>query len=386
MISSRFRVADLMRYDEKSAILAMPAEPLPGSAPLLLHVFSTFAAGGPQMRFVDLSAAFGGRYQHIVTAMDGDYACARHVVSNVRCESIEARKRATISNVRRFRCRLRDIMPDVLVTYNWGALEWAMANVPPLTRHIHVEDGFGPEEHARQLPRRVLTRRLVLARSTVVVPSRTLWRIAVEVWRLDPRRVRYVPNGVDPARFAGPHDAQAEPVIGTVATLRPEKNLRRLMRAFRLVVDALPAQLVIAGDGPERPGLLQLAHDLGLGDRVRFTGHLDNVAGLYRSLDVFALSSDTEQMPLSVLEAMASGLPVAATAVGDVPAMLAPENRAFVTLLDEADLAAAMVTLARDRRLRARVGAANRVKAVAEFSQAAMVAAWGALFDDRPEA
>jgi glycosyltransferase involved in cell wall biosynthesis len=300
----------------------------------------------------------------------------------VRCEPIEVLKGATFGNVRRFRRRLRTIAPDVLVTYNWGAIEFAMANIPRRVRHIHVEDGFGPEERARQLPRRVLTRRLVLARSTVAVPSRTLWRIATEVWRLDPRRVRYVPNGIDLARFAGASEARGEPVIGTVAALRREKNLARLLRAFRLVVVDVPARLVIAGDGPERPTLEQLTRDLGLSGLVRFAGHLDDPAALYRGLDVFALSSDTEQMPLSVIEAMASGLPVAATAVGDVAAMLAAENQAFVTPLVDAALAGAIAALARDAALRAGVGAANRAKAEAEFDQVAMVAAWGALFDE----
>jgi glycosyltransferase involved in cell wall biosynthesis len=358
----------------------MPAEPK-----LLLHVFSTFAVGGPQLRFAALAAAFGARYRHIVIAMDGDHACATRLAEglDVRRQSIEVVKGAvgTLGNVRRFRRRLREIAPDVLVTYNWGALEWALANIPRLVCHIHVEDGFGPEERAGQLPRRVLMRRLVLARSTVIVPSRTLWRIATEVWRLDARRVRYVPNGIDLGRFAAGPVAAGEPLVGTVAALREEKNLARLLRAFRLVADATPARLVIAGDGPERPGLEQLTCDLGLAGRVRFTGHLDDPAALYRGLDVFALSSDTEQMPLSVIEAMAAGLPVASTGVGDVAAMLAAENRPFVTRLDEQALAAAILALTRDPALRARLGAANRAKAEAEFGQTAMVAAWRALFD-----
>jgi glycosyltransferase involved in cell wall biosynthesis len=361
----------------------MRAEPKPERTPRLLHVFSTFAVGGAQMRFATLAAALGSRYRHVVIAMDGDYACASRLPPglDVCCEQIEVVKGATLANVRRFRRRLREIGPDVLVTYNWGAIEWAMADIPRLARHIQVEDGFGPEERTRQLPRRVMTRRLVLARSMVAVPSRTLWQIATEVWRLDPRRVRYVPNGIDLARFAGPRATSVEPVIGTVAGLRAEKNVARLVRSFRLVADVLPARLVIAGDGPQRAALERLAGELGLAGRVHFTGHLDDPAVAYRGLDAFALSSDTEQMPLSVIEAMAAGLPVAATDVGDVAAMVADENRAFVTPLDDAALAQAIVVLARDRVLREEVGAANRAKAEAEFGQSAMVAAWERLFD-----
>ena len=347
------------------------------------------------MRFATLANSFGRRYRHIVVAMDGNYACAERLAAelDVRCEHIEVAKGATIGNVRRFRQLLRLFAPDVLVTYNWGSIEWAMADIPRLARHIHIEDGFGPEERAGQLRRRVLTRRLVLARSTVIVPSRTLLRIATEVWRLDPRRVHYLPNGIDLDRFVagGPSPkpdadglAGGGPVIGTVAALRAEKNLARLLHAFRHVTDVMPAQLVIAGEGAERPALERLAAELGVGERVRFTGHIDDPAPLYRSFDVFALSSDTEQMPLSVIEAMASGLPIAATNVGDVAAMVAAENREFVTRLDAVPLAEALTALGRDAALRARVGAANRAKAEMEFGQHAMIAAYADLFDRIP--
>lgn len=336
------------------------------------------------MRFVTLANALSDRYRHTVLALDGDYACARRVAAGVRVhyETIRAPKQSTLGNVRRFRRRLRELAPDVLITHNWGAIEWAMANIPPLARHIHIEDGFGPEERSAQIRRRVLARRWVLGRSTVVLPSRNLWRIATEIWRLDPGRVRYVPNGIDSDRFTRvEHMARDVVVVGTVARLRAEKNMGRLLHAFRLVSTAVPARLHIVGDGPERRALQDLVTRLGLDRHVEFMGHVNDPATVYRSFDIFALSSDTEQMPLSILEAMASGLPIAATDVGDVPAMVAGENRAFVTPHDPALLAAAITTLARDPALRARLGAANRVKARADFDLAAMIATYAALFD-----
>jgi glycosyltransferase involved in cell wall biosynthesis len=268
------------------------------------------------------------------------------------------------------------------VTYNWGAIEWAMANIPRLARHIHIEDGFGPEERAGQIRRRVLTRRVVLARSTVVLPSRNLLRIATEVWGLNPSRVHYLPNGIDISRFAGPDRIPGDvPILGTVAGLRTEKNVSRLLRAFRHVAEATPARLIIVGDGPERSALAALSEKLGLASRIEFAGQVDEPAPLYRLFDIFALSSDTEQMPLSVIEAMASGLPIASTDVGDVAAMVAEANRPFITTLDEVALAGAITALAGDRNLRARLGAANQAKATAEFDQAAMVAAFRTLFD-----
>ena len=360
--------------------------------PLIMHVFPGFGVGGAQVRFAALANHFGAAFRHIVVSLDGNLGCRERLRPDldVTFPAVEAPKRSTVANTLQFRRLLRAWQPALLVTNNWGAIEWAMANLLPVTRHLHIEDGFGPEERERQIPRRSLIRRLVLGRSTVVLPSRNLQRIATTIWRLPAGRVRYIPNGIDLDRFAsahaGPRAANAPPVVGTVAALRAEKNLSRLLGAFASVAPA--ARLVIVGDGPERAALQEQACSLGLGEQVRFAGHIDDPAPLYAGFDVFALSSDTEQMPLSVIEAMAAGLPVAATDVGDVRAMLAAENAPFVGPLDESDMARALTGLLNDPALRARIGAANQAKARAEFDQAAMFRAYGALWrnDPLPEA
>ena len=352
----------------------------------LLHVFSTFAVGGPQVRFCTLADRLGPAWHHDIVAMDGNLACRErlpaHVSAGFPC--IDILKGDTFGNLRRFRRALRALRPDLLVTYNWGAIEWAMANILARRPHVHIEDGFGPEERSRQIFRRVLTRRLVLRRATVALPSQTLWRIATGVWRLDPARVHYLPNGIFLPRFAADGPAAGwpgeGPVIGTVAALRAEKNLSRLLHAFAIVRRDRPARLVIVGDGPDRPALEALAQTLGLAGSVHFAGHLEQPQAAYRGFDVFALSSDTEQMPLSVLEAMAAGLPVAATDVGDVAAMLAAENRPFVTALDPAALAGALAALLDQPGLRHTVGAANRARAEAEYDEATKVRAYATLF------
>ena len=143
----------------------------------------------------------------------------------------------------------------------------------------------------------------------------------------------------------------------------------------------MPANLVIVGDGPERGALEALAGTLGLGARVTFTGHVAEPQRLYRDFDIFALSSDTEQMPMTVLEAMAAALPVAATDVGDIKDMLAAGNRDFITPLDDAALAGALVSLLRQPALRHAIGAANRARAEHDYDQETMFRAWRALFD-----
>jgi glycosyltransferase involved in cell wall biosynthesis len=324
----------------------------------------------------------------VILAMDGDFACSERLSPNLNVDfwPLEHRKGQLLVNRRMFRQILHITRPACLVTYNWGAIEWAMANLPKVVRHIHVEDGFGPEEATHQLRRRVWARRILLRNSDVIVPSRQLERLALDVWHLKPRRVHYIPNGIAYARFASAPRARQDdrPVIGTVAALREEKNLIRLLDAFRLVRQNFACRLVICGDGEEREKLVRHAATLGISNEVTFTGHRGDVENVYASFDVFAMSSDTEQMPTSVIEAMAAGLPIASTKVGDVHAMVAAQNRRFVVPSDAGALAQALADLLRDEMLRREIGAANQARALSEFSDEKMFAAYGALFAGAP--
>jgi glycosyltransferase involved in cell wall biosynthesis len=374
---------------------------MPGNEriPHLLHVFSTFAIGGPQTRFAALADRLGSKYRHTIFALDGDLTCVARLdpALKITATAMHLPKGGTINlaNLVRIRRHLAATRPDVLLTYNWGAIEWVLAERwrPLVPRHIHLEDGFGPDEGPdRQLPRRLMFRRLLLGGgdARVVVPSQTLFRVATGLWRLTPGAVRYIPNGIDPDRFtAAPDESIIERLgapgdrltIGSLGGLRREKNLARLLRAFAALPASLPARLVIAGEGPELAALTALAATLDIADRVVLLGPIDRPERLLGAFDLFALSSDTEQMPYSILEAMAAGLPVVATDVGDVADMLAPENRPYVVAASEEDrFAAALARLLGDAVERRRLGAANRSRLRARFTIDKMVAAYGALF------
>jgi glycosyltransferase involved in cell wall biosynthesis len=360
---------------------------------VLLHIFPTFSVGGSQTRFAAIANHFGSRYRHLIVALDGNAACAERLAATVDFEvlSVEVRKNRTLANYVGLRRQLARLRPDILVTYNWGSIEWGLANLPPLCGHIHIEDGFGPDEAGGQLRRRVLMRRLVLSPwARVVLPSRMLYRIAAEQWRLPRRRLNYIPNGIDCDRFASAPDPEIsaklrrrpdELLVGTVAALRAEKNLSRLIAAFAQVNAKAPARLVIVGDGVERPKLEALVAEHGLGDSVVFTGPLRAPEHLLGALDLFALSSDTEQMPYSVLEAMGAGLPIASVDVGDVKEMVAPENRALVVPRTPEALAGAIEDLLHDQSRRVELGRANAARVRGHFSQETMFAAYGLLFD-----
>src|SRR5262249_37907486 len=184
------------------------------SARHLLHAFPSFGVGGAQVRFAAIANRFGPKYRHTIVAMDGRHGCEAHLAPNVPFTllPIEIRKGRPLEALLRIRRTLRSVNPDLLLTYNWGAIEWALANrLRPVCRHVHIEDGFGRGEARVQFRRRVLARRVALSgRSRVIVPSRTLLDIARRVWKLDEGRLTYLPNGVDCDRFAGAADPAFE--------------------------------------------------------------------------------------------------------------------------------------------------------------------------------
>lgn len=353
----------------------------------LLHAFSTFQLGGPQARFVQLANRFGPAYRHTVLAMDGCLDAGQRLGPQVLWEplTLALRKGGALANRGVCRAALRRLQPDMLLTYNWGAIEWAAANLPRLCHQVHVEDGFGPDEARQQLPRRVLLRRLLLGLPgvPVVVVSAQLQRIALERWQLPAQRVHLLTNGVVLSERAPRRERRpGEPLrIGTVAGLRPEKNLARLVRAFAQLRAQRSAELVIVGEGPERPALQALAEALGVGDAVRFTGYLAEPAVEMAAFDLFALSSDTEQLPLAMLEAMALGLPVVATDVGDIASILQGVSPGNVAAPDDAAFAATLVRAVAQPERWAQWGQAGQARVQSAFSEAQMLAQWRAVFD-----
>lgn len=372
---------------------AAQADPVP-DAPHLVHIFPSFGLGGVPIRISTVINKLGGRYRHTIIALDGclDSRTRFDPTVDATFKSFQTARYglpATLWQARRF---LRSLQPNLLLTYNWGAVEWAMANaINPVCRHIHFESGFGVEEADQQLRRRALFRRLALARAEyLVMPSLTLVDIATNIWRIPEAKQLYVPNGVDCQKYASSPKPGALPgferkpgelVIGTVAPLRAEKNVARLVRAFVEISNDLPVRLMIAGDGPERLPLENLVRQHGIEERVFFTGMIENVERALGCFDVFALSSDTEQMPNSVLQAMAAGLPVVATDVGDVAQILSPANRRFAVSKNKLPaFSEALTEMLSNKALRDQLGNANRNHVRAHYDLGEMVRAYDELF------
>ena len=360
----------------------------------LLHLHSTFDAGGKERRAVALMNRWGkGRKDqpiehHIVSAQPGAMGAKALIDKKVSAffpfgfPPLAGKLR--VGRLRQLARAMQGF--DLVLTYNWGAMDACMAHavfaptmgLPPL---IHHEDGFNADEADGLKTSRNWYRRVALARaSALMVPSRQLEQIALTVWHQPRSRVQRIANGIDTGLYARKPKPDLLPRVvkrpgekwlGTLAGLRAVKNLPRMVRAMK----GLPPEwhLVILGEGPEREAITAEAIRLELGHRVHLPGHVADPSLAVGLFDLFALSSDSEQAPLSVIEAMAAGLAVASPAVGDVAEMVAEPNRRFIVPAnDEAAFAGAIATLAGDEPLRRAIGKANRDRARDEFDESVM--------------
>lgn len=362
-----------------------------------LHLHSGFDAGGKELRAAKLINAFGRRVSHtIVSAQLGALGAAAAIDSRIDVDYPGDFPPLAGSPLPGRLQRLAQAMGtfDLVLTYNWGAMDAVMAHtlfgkklgLPPL---VHHEDGFNEDEAGGLKASRNWYRRIALGRtSALVVPSQRLEEIALKVWQQPSWRVQRIANGIDTAAYRAKPRRDALPRLikrpgelwlGTLAGLRAVKDLPAMVRAF----SGLPEdwQLVILGDGPEREAIAAEAMRLGLAHRVHLPGFVADPAKASGLFDLFALSSRSEQFPISVVEAMATGLAIAAPAVGDVAGMVAEANRRFITAPgDEAALGSAMLELALDAKLRQSIGAANRDKAAREYDGNVMIEAYRAVY------
>lgn len=371
----------------------------------LLHLHSSFSAGGKELRAARLMNVFSAQagaegkrtIEHtVISAQPGAFGAkaALDPALDVRFpdDFPSLQGRPTPARLLRIARAMKGF--DLVLTYNWGAMDGVLAHrlygrvlgLPPL---VHHEDGFNEDEAAGLKPARNLFRRLALAgASALVVPSRRLEGIALDAWKQPRRRVRLIINGIPVAAYRDPLPPAAIPGLskapevkwlGTLAGLRAVKNLPRLVRAFA----GLPPEwhLVILGEGPERTVIEAQARACGVTDRLHMPGFVPDPARAVGLFDLFALSSDSEQFPISVVEAMAAGLAVASPAVGDVADMVSVENRSYVTPPgDEAALVWAMAELAADPALRETVGTANRARAEAHYDENTMIRAYAEVY------
>jgi glycosyltransferase involved in cell wall biosynthesis len=290
---------------------------------------------------------------------------------------------------------LRQPGPVLLSPRAWGRLYALMRGAPIDIVHAHMPRATVPgallaraagvsvvisHEHGSALEgkrvRAFLDREVVARLSTVMIAVSEWDRqnlIAAE--RIPPDLIRVLPNGVVSAK-AAPSGSPAlrKPsgtrLIGAVGRLYPEKGHAGLVTAVALLRDrGYPVHCVIVGDGPQEAELRELIDRRGLHDQVQLLGWRDDAAQIVRELDVAILCSVREGSPLAVLEYMAAGAPIVATAVGGVPELIRDGIDGVLVSADDPELLCdGIARLLDDRTLAAGLGAAARERWAAEFN------------------
>lgn len=367
------------------------------SAPLsILHLHSSFDLGGKEARAARLMQAWGERARHVIVSADPEALGARaRIASGVRYEIAQnppplagrpsvGRYEAIAKFMRRF---------DLVLTYDWGAIDGVMArrvfgkDMPPL---VHHEDGFtGDEAKGLKIERNLYRRAALSAAHALAVPSETLEEIALRAWKQPAARVHRIVTGIATRAYGQPAKKGAIPgldrkagevVIGAIGSLTPIKNFPALVRACGGLSGKF--RLVIVGEGPERAAIERAAMAMGIDDRLVLPGPLERSYDMLGAFDLLAVSSEAEQFPIAVVEAMAAGLPVASLPLGDVRRMVAPENLPFIAEFPtEVRLRDVIQALMKDADLRRSVGAANRRKALADYDEAVMIHRYKALYE-----
>lgn len=371
--------------------------------PLIAHVLYRLDTGGMERIVASLINATRDRYRHAVIVLAGFGPLRREIEDSVvACRSLDKKPGKDLPCYFRLWRTLRELKPDLVQTYNLGTLDFApVVKLAGVRRLVHAEHGRDAADPGGDNPRHHRLRRWMarfIARYVAVSADLDVW--LTDRVRIPESKVMHIPNGIDTANFTVVRNAPpsrrllgdiAPPgtiLIANVARLDKVKDQHGLLRAFKLLCgqsgeEKVARRLIIVGHGPQRGDLERWIVELGLTESVHLLGNRDDVAALLAECDVFVLSSIAEGMPVTLMEAMAAGLPVVATDVGGVASVV--ENGVTGTLVPAGDppaLANALSAYIRDGALRRRHGDAGRARALARFDLDTMVGAYANLYDE----
>lgn len=362
--------------------------------PLVLHVIHELAMGGLENGLVNLIEGLPpAEFRHAIACVEG----ATEFRHRLRRDDVEViplhRSRVGLWHMRRDVFALcRRLRPALVHTRNMSGLDAMLpARLAGVPRIVHGEHGWDVNDLRGEQWKPVLLRRLHRPLvSRYITVSRHLQRYLVERIGVAEARITHICNGVDTARFApsaqkpsllpGSLAAGARFVIGTVGRAQAVKDQATLLRAVARIVAAEPGlrgslRVAVVGGGPLLEDLRALAHDLGIADIAWLPGNRDDIADALRLFDVFVLPSLAEGISNTLLEAMASGLPVAATTVGGNTEIVEDGSWGRLFAPGSVDaLASILLDYVRHATIRAAHGEAARRAAVTRYGLPVMVA------------
>ncbi|HEY2249668.1 MAG TPA: GT4 family glycosyltransferase PelF, partial [Planctomycetaceae bacterium] len=304
--------------------------------------------------------------------------------AGVRVESLGIHANGIRRGVVALARRLRELRPDVVHTHNApahlvGAPAARWAGVPAVvhTRHgMHEITGWATTFGNRMATR--LTHRMVAVSAAAAAMSRVNDRVKED-------RLAVIRNGVDLNLYRRREWGLSRDGFKAIHAARlacPTKDQRTLLRAVRLVVDREPAfMLDIVGDGPDRAMLEAMCDELDLRSNVNFLGFRHDLHELLPQADLFVLSSVTEGLPMTLLEAMAAGLPIVSTDVGGIPELVDHEQTGLLVAPQNPEaMASAIIELMNERQRAVQMGTLGRQRVEKDFDVRVVTARYEELY------
>lgn len=371
--------------------------------PLVVHLVYRLDFGGLETLLVEcINRLPTDRYRHAVVCLTDYTAFSKKIRDrDVALYSLHKPAGLGLSTHLMLWRLLRKLKPAILHTYNLAAIEYTFtATLAGVPIRIHAEHGRDAADPEGRNPKHNLLRRLLAPCIDRYIPvSGDLARWLQNVVGIPAAKVQLIHNGVDTGQFhpapeRQPGAARPQPVpfggdcfvVGTVGRIQDVKNHEGLIDAFAHLRQMLPQdtglRLAIVGDGPLMPRVKEKIAAAGLADCIWLPGARSDIADVMRGLDLFVLPSLAEGTPVTVLEAMASGLPVVATRVGGLPEVV--EENVTGLLVQPADapaLAAALLSFRSCPEHARRSGAAGRLRVERQYSMHAMLDAYAGLYD-----
>jgi sugar transferase (PEP-CTERM/EpsH1 system associated) len=372
------------------------------TVPLIAHVIYRLGIGGLENGLVNLINHLPeDKYRHAIVCLTEATEFKQRLGFKVPIYELGKKAGHDFGLYLRLWRLFREIEPTIVHTRNLAALECQLpaylAGVPIRIHGEHGWDVFDPQGRNRKY---LWLRRAFRPFIHRYVPlSREIEDYLVHRVKVPPAKIVRICNGVDTKLFHPPTSGR-EPIpgcpftdselvlIGTVGRMHGVKDQPTLVRAFIAMLESCPelkakARLILVGDGPLRAECRNLLAQAGFSDLAWLPGERDDIPSVLRGLDIFVLPSQAEGISNTILEAMATGLPVIATDVGGNWELIeSGVNGTLVPPADPSSLAKALIDYLRNVRLRAVHGRTGRQIAEARFSLAAMVGAYRAAYED----
>jgi sugar transferase (PEP-CTERM/EpsH1 system associated) len=362
----------------------------------ILHVLDSLGIGGMERVVIDVANGLGPAiFEQTVCCISRRGEASSFLREGVSCIDLGKGSKADHLMPLKIARVIRQEKPDIIHTQSWSGVDTAIARLLARgARLVHSEHGRNlPHIYSEPWKRKIARRCLYHTADIVFAISNEVRSYYCGETGFPIDRVRVIPNGIDLRRIdkvdrQGIREelriAHDEFVIGTVARLDQTKDTITLARAFTRLYRSIPApklKLLVVGDGDKKAGIEKYLDEQGLSGAAILTGIRHDVPRLLGAMNIFALSSLSEGMPITVLEAMCASLPVVATKVGALPDLVEEGLTGFlVEPKNEEDLAERIARFYKNNEMTRKFGLAARHKIEREYQLERMLERYADLY------